>query len=114
MRIGDWSSDVCYSGLRYAGTIADGIAGGSVRAIDPLIAAQTLMALQNAAFDMRKWASTMPRDRAVSLYASTPPFGLSPAWRRGGIAAARMCTYWWSPVKLKPQTIVSSLQLTFP
>ncbi|RIA47021.1 TetR family transcriptional regulator [Hephaestia caeni] len=61
---------------RYAGTIADGIAGGSVRAIDPLIAAQTLMALQNAAFDMRKWASTMPRDRAVALYASTLAFGL--------------------------------------
>src|SRR3546814_2742338 len=75
MRISDWSSDVCSSDL-YAGTIADGIAGGSVRAIDPLIAAQTLMARQNAAFDMRKWASTMPRDRAVALYASTLAFGL--------------------------------------
>jgi hypothetical protein len=61
---------------RYAGTMADGIAGGSIRAIDPLVAAQTLMALQNAAFDMRKWASTMPRDRAVAMYASTLAFGL--------------------------------------
>ena len=34
------------------------------------------MALQNAAFDMRKWASTMPRDKAVAFYASTLAFGL--------------------------------------
>ena len=61
---------------RYAGTIMDGIAEGSCRPVDALIAAQTLMALQNAAFDMRKWAGTMNRDRAVALYASTLVFGL--------------------------------------
>jgi AcrR family transcriptional regulator len=61
---------------RYSGTISDGIAEGSIRAIDPLISAQSLMALQNAAFDMRKWASTMPRERAVAFYASTLAFGL--------------------------------------
>ena len=61
---------------RYAGTIMDGIAERSLRPVDALIASQTLMALQNAAFDMRKWASTMPRERAVALYASTLLFGL--------------------------------------
>jgi len=61
---------------RFAGTMSDGIAEGSIRAIDPLIAAQTLMALQNAAFDMRKWAGSMPRDKAVAMYASTLAFGL--------------------------------------
>lgn len=61
---------------RYAGTISDGIAEGSIRAVDPLVASQCLMALQNAAFDMRNWAGTMPRDRAVALYASTLAFGL--------------------------------------
>ena len=61
---------------RYAGTISDGIAEGSIRAVDPLIAAQALMALQNAAFDMRKWAATMDRIQAVALYASTLAFGL--------------------------------------
>ena len=61
---------------RYAGLMSDGIAQGSVRPVDPLIAAQTLMALQNAAFDMRKWASTMPRERAIAFYASTLAFGL--------------------------------------
>ena len=61
---------------RYAGTIMDGVAEGSCRPVDALIAAQTLMALQNAAFDMRKWASTMPRARAIAMYASTILFGL--------------------------------------
>ncbi len=61
---------------RFAGMISDGIAEGSIRPIDPLVASQGLMALQNAAFDMRKWASTMPRERAVAFYASTLAFGL--------------------------------------
>jgi AcrR family transcriptional regulator len=61
---------------RYAGLLSDGIAEGSIRPIDPLIASQALMALQNAAFDMRKWAGTMPRDRAIAFYASTLCFGL--------------------------------------
>ena len=61
---------------RYAGTIMDGVAEGSIRPVDALIAAQALMALQNAAFDMRKWAGTMPRARAIRMYASTLLFGL--------------------------------------
>ncbi len=61
---------------RYAGTIMDGIAEGSCRPVDALIGSQALMALQNAAFDMRKWASTMPRDRAIAMYASTLLFGM--------------------------------------
>lgn len=61
---------------RFAGMLADGIAEGTIRPIDPLVASQALMALQNAAFDMRKWAGTMKRDRAVAFYASTLAFGL--------------------------------------
>ncbi|WP_414712247.1 TetR/AcrR family transcriptional regulator [Sphingomonas sp.] len=61
---------------RFAGTISDGITEGSCRAVDPLVASQALMALQNAAFDMRKWAGTMGRERAVALYASTLMFGM--------------------------------------
>lgn len=61
---------------RYAGMLSDGIAQGSIRAIDPLVASQTMMAMQNAAFDMRKWAATMDRPRAIALYASTLAFGL--------------------------------------
>ena len=61
---------------RYAGTIMDGIAEGSCRPVDALVAAQALMALQNAAFHMRKWAAAMPRDRAIAMYASTLLFGM--------------------------------------
>jgi len=61
---------------RYAGTIMDGVAEGSCRPVDALVAAQALMAMQNAAFDMRKWAATMPRSRAIAMYASTILFGL--------------------------------------
>ena len=61
---------------RFAGTMMDGVAEGSIRPVDALVASQALMALLNAAFDMRKWASAMPRERAVSFYASTLAFGL--------------------------------------
>jgi hypothetical protein len=56
--------------------LSDGAAEGSVRPVDAMIVSQSLMALQNAAFDMRKWASTMPRDRAVAMYASPLAFGM--------------------------------------
>ena len=61
---------------RFAGTMMDGIAEGTIRPVDSLIASQAMMAFLNAAFDMRKWSSTMPRERAVSMYASTLMFGM--------------------------------------
>ncbi len=61
---------------RFAGTIMDGIAEGTVRPVDSLIASQALMGMLNAAFDMRKWARSMERDRAVHYYASTLMFGM--------------------------------------
>ena len=61
---------------RYAGMLSDGAAEGSIRPVDAMIVSQSLMALQNAAFDMRKWASTMDRERSVAMYASTLCFGM--------------------------------------
>lgn len=61
---------------RFAGTMMDGIAEGTVRPVDSLIASQALMGMLNAAFDMRKWAWSMERDRAIRLYASTLMFGM--------------------------------------
>lgn len=61
---------------RYAGTISDGVAEGSCHPVDSEIAAQVLMAMQNAAFDLRKWAASLPRDRAIEMYASTVLFGM--------------------------------------
>ncbi|MGG7567454.1 TetR/AcrR family transcriptional regulator [Rhodovulum sp. DZ06] len=42
--------------LRFAGMMIDGIAEGSVRPVDPLIASQCVMALLNGAVDFRVWA----------------------------------------------------------
>lgn len=61
---------------RFAGTMMDGIAEGTVRPVDSLIASQALMGMLNAAFDMRKWAWSMDRDRAIRHYASTLMFGM--------------------------------------
>lgn len=61
---------------RFAGMLSDGITEGSIRPIDPLIAAQAIMASQNAAFDLRKWAASMEPETAIRLYASTICYGL--------------------------------------
>ncbi|RHW16641.1 TetR/AcrR family transcriptional regulator [Sphingomonas gilva] len=61
---------------RFAGMLSDGISEGSIRPIDPLIAAQAIMASQNAAFDLRKWAASMEPELAIRLYASTICYGL--------------------------------------
>lgn len=56
--------------LRFAGTLTEGAAEGSLRVVDPLVASQMIIAMLNAAFDLRKWASRQPRDRAIAIYAS--------------------------------------------
>ena len=61
---------------RFAGTMIDGISEGSIRAIDPLIASQAVMAMLDAAYDLRSWASALPDGVAVAYYASTLATGL--------------------------------------
>ncbi len=61
---------------RFAGMLIDGISEGSVRAIDPLITSQAIMAMLNSAFDIQRWASQQDLDEAVSIYAATLAFGL--------------------------------------
>lgn len=61
---------------RYAGMMMDGIAEGTVRPVDCLIAAQTIMSTLNSAYDVRSWASRHPLETAVSMYAATIAFGL--------------------------------------
>lgn len=62
---------------RFAGMMIDGITEGSIRAIDPLIASQCLVASLNSAFDFRLWAENRPdRDTAVRLYSSVLAFGM--------------------------------------
>ncbi|MDF2494594.1 TetR/AcrR family transcriptional regulator [Sphingomonas sp.] len=51
-----------------AGTIADGIADGSLRPVDPLVASQTVMAAVSAASDMHRWAQGRDPSDAVRAY----------------------------------------------
>ncbi len=61
---------------RFAGMIADGISEGSLRPVDPMISSQVLMSMINNAFELRNWASRLPREKAVAFYASTMMSGL--------------------------------------
>lgn len=61
---------------RFAGIIADGVSEGAIRAVDPMIASQVLMATVNNAYELRNWASRQPREKAVPYYASTVLYGL--------------------------------------
>jgi AcrR family transcriptional regulator len=61
---------------RFAGMLIDGIAEGSMRPVDPLVASQTIMSTLNGAYELRKWASGLPHEQAAKMYASTIAFGL--------------------------------------
>jgi AcrR family transcriptional regulator len=53
-----------------AGTVADGVADGSIRTVDPEIAGHTVLATINAAIDLRRrWAAGRPLDQAVAQFA---------------------------------------------
>lgn len=53
----------------FASLISDGIASGSVRAVDPYIAAQMLTATLNASAEIRWWIPDVDRAQAPALYA---------------------------------------------
>ena len=61
---------------RFAGMMTDGISEGSIRAVDPLVASQTLMAMLNAAYELHGWAAEQDADTAIATYASTITHGL--------------------------------------
>ncbi|MFZ5669389.1 MAG: TetR/AcrR family transcriptional regulator [Pseudomonadota bacterium] len=54
---------------RFAGMISDGIAEGSIRAVDPLVAAHMLSSMLNAAASLGVWAPGLRRDEAAALFA---------------------------------------------
>lgn len=62
---------------RFAGMISDGIADGSVRAVDPMVASQLIMPALNGAYEARAWAARQPdEETAVRLYAWTLAAGV--------------------------------------
>ncbi|MHA6317698.1 TetR/AcrR family transcriptional regulator [Altererythrobacter sp. CAU 1778] len=62
---------------RFAGLLIDGIADGSVRAIDPLVASQIIMSTLNGAYEARRWAERFDDPAAaIATYASVLTKGL--------------------------------------
>lgn len=62
---------------RFAGMLIDGVADGSVRAVDPLVAGQVLMSTINSAYDARHWAARFARpEEAVRTYLSVVSEGM--------------------------------------
>jgi AcrR family transcriptional regulator len=62
---------------RFAGMLIDGIADGSVRAIDPLVAGQVIMSTVNSAYEARHWAARFdPPGEAIRTYLSVMSEGL--------------------------------------
>ena len=54
---------------RFASMIVDGIADGSIRAVDPTIAANAINAAINAAAELHSWSAGISADEAVDSYA---------------------------------------------
>ena len=54
---------------RFAGMISDGIAEGSIRAVDPLVAAHMLSSMINAAASLSLWTPGLKPEEAAALFA---------------------------------------------
>jgi AcrR family transcriptional regulator len=61
---------------RFAAMISDGVAEGSLRAVDPVIAAQMLNATLNAAADLRRGPASVTQGEVAELYAKPMLMGL--------------------------------------
>lgn len=62
---------------RFAGMLIDGIADGSVRPIDPLVAGQIIMSTLNSAYEARNWAGRFDDpEMAIRTYVSALSSGL--------------------------------------
>ena len=61
-----------------SGRLADGMAEGSIRSIDAMIAAQIILSTINSAYDLRGWARQQPLPQAIAGYGSILMQGLFP------------------------------------
>ena len=61
---------------RFAAIISDGVADGSVRAVDPMIAAHMINSMLNAAASLGLWAPGLEREDAARLFARPLLMGL--------------------------------------
>jgi hypothetical protein len=61
---------------RFAAMIADGVAEGTIRAVDPMIGAQMLNATLNAAADLRHSRAAVKQAEVAELYAKPMLMGV--------------------------------------
>lgn len=62
---------------RFAGMLIDGIADGSIRPIDPLVASQIIMSTLNGAYEARRWAGRFEDgEDAIRTYVSVLSQGM--------------------------------------
>jgi len=61
---------------RFASMIADGAADGSIRPVDPFLAAQMVSAAVNAAADLIAWTDGLTPERIIDIYARPALTGL--------------------------------------
>jgi AcrR family transcriptional regulator len=61
---------------RFASMIADGAADGSIRPVDPFLAAQMVSAAVNAAADLIAWTDGLTPERVIDIYARPALTGL--------------------------------------
>lgn len=66
-------------GERFATLVIDGIADGSLRVVDPSIAAQVVNGMINAAAELERWAGGVDAANVFELYAMPVFTGLQPA-----------------------------------
>ena len=61
---------------RFAGTLSDGVADGSLRPVDPLIASQMITAIINACAELHFWAPGIDSKTVGTVYARPALEGL--------------------------------------
>jgi AcrR family transcriptional regulator len=78
-------SDFARQSERLSGMVADAVADGSVRPVDPAVAGQFLAGMINAAAELAKWSPAVSEETAADLFVRPALLGLfrSGAWRPG-------------------------------
>ena len=76
-------------GERFATFVIDGMADGSLRVVDPSIAAQVVNGTVNAAAELERWARGIDAGNVFALYAMPVFTGLQPAPHAGELAPPR-------------------------
>jgi hypothetical protein len=75
-------------GERFAALVVDGMSDGSLRIVDPSVAAQVVNGLVNAAAELERWVPGANAGNAFELYAMPLFTGIDDAPRARGVTRA--------------------------